>query len=150
MQRFVSEDPIEFAGGDPNLYAYTGNNPTNFIDPSGNFVPQAAVAATLCAAGAAAGAASAYALAGRKVSFGGLIAGTAGGCAAGVGIGWGIGIAVETMFPSLMLAGGQGVFWDGFAAGLGAQLASTQAAAIGAATIHSTFTGSALLVAGRY
>jgi RHS repeat-associated protein len=35
LQRFVSEDPIEFFGGDPNLYSYVINNPANFIDPSG-------------------------------------------------------------------------------------------------------------------
>jgi RHS repeat-associated protein len=33
--RFISEDPIGFRGGDVNLYAYVGNNPTNRIDPSG-------------------------------------------------------------------------------------------------------------------
>ena len=33
--RFISEDPIGFAGGDVNLYAYVGNNPVNFIDPDG-------------------------------------------------------------------------------------------------------------------
>lgn len=35
LQRFISEDPIGFSGGDVNLYAYTGNSPTNFVDPSG-------------------------------------------------------------------------------------------------------------------
>ena len=34
-QRFVSEDPIEFKGGSPNLYAYVGNNPMRLIDPYG-------------------------------------------------------------------------------------------------------------------
>lgn len=33
--RFVSEDPIGFAGGDPNLYGGIGNNPLNWIDPLG-------------------------------------------------------------------------------------------------------------------
>lgn len=33
--RFISEDPISFAGGDANLYRYVGNNPVNFIDPTG-------------------------------------------------------------------------------------------------------------------
>ena len=33
--RFLSEDPIGFAGGDANLYRYVGNSPTNFTDPSG-------------------------------------------------------------------------------------------------------------------
>jgi RHS repeat-associated protein len=35
--RFISEDPIRFAGGDVNLYAYVGNNPVNFADPYGLF-----------------------------------------------------------------------------------------------------------------
>jgi len=33
--RWTSKDPIRFAGGDPNLYAYTGNDPVNKIDPNG-------------------------------------------------------------------------------------------------------------------
>ncbi|MGC1647528.1 MAG: RHS repeat-associated core domain-containing protein [Candidatus Sulfotelmatobacter sp.] len=33
--RFISEDPLGFGGGKPNLYAYVGNNPTDFIDPFG-------------------------------------------------------------------------------------------------------------------
>jgi RHS repeat-associated protein len=35
LQRFISEDPIGFNGGDVNLYAYTRNSPLNFRDPSG-------------------------------------------------------------------------------------------------------------------
>lgn len=35
LQRFISEDPLEFGGGDVNLYGYTANSPTNFTDPSG-------------------------------------------------------------------------------------------------------------------
>ena len=33
--RFVSEDPLGIAAG-PNLYAYVGNDPINFGDPTGN------------------------------------------------------------------------------------------------------------------
>lgn len=33
--RFLSEDPLEFGGGDTNLYAYVGNNPVKLTDPSG-------------------------------------------------------------------------------------------------------------------
>ena len=33
--RWISQDPIGFAGGDANLYRYTGNSPTNSTDPSG-------------------------------------------------------------------------------------------------------------------
>jgi RHS repeat-associated protein len=35
LQRFISEDPIEFLGGDVNLYGYVANNPLSFIDPLG-------------------------------------------------------------------------------------------------------------------
>jgi uncharacterized protein RhaS with RHS repeats len=33
--RFTSEDPIGFAGGDVNFFAYASNNATNIIDPLG-------------------------------------------------------------------------------------------------------------------
>ncbi|MBI2807733.1 MAG: RHS repeat-associated core domain-containing protein [Planctomycetes bacterium] len=36
--RWISEDPIEFAGGDTNLYRYVHNGPANFTDPSGLFL----------------------------------------------------------------------------------------------------------------
>ena len=35
LQRFVSEDPIGFAAGDANLYAYVRNDPANFTDATG-------------------------------------------------------------------------------------------------------------------
>ncbi len=34
--RFLSEDPIGFAGGDQNFYRFALNNPANFVDPSGD------------------------------------------------------------------------------------------------------------------
>ncbi len=37
LQRFISEDPIGFAGG-INFYSYVGNNPVNLIDPYGLYV----------------------------------------------------------------------------------------------------------------
>ena len=33
--RWLSQDPIGFAGGDANLYRYVGNSPTNWVDPNG-------------------------------------------------------------------------------------------------------------------
>ena len=36
--RFISEDPIGFAGGDVNLYGYVFNQPTLLTDPSGRDV----------------------------------------------------------------------------------------------------------------
>jgi len=35
LQRFISEDPIGFEGGDVNLYSYVANNPLTFADPLG-------------------------------------------------------------------------------------------------------------------
>jgi RHS repeat-associated protein len=35
LQRFVSEDPIEFESRDVNLYNYVGNDPLNWTDPLG-------------------------------------------------------------------------------------------------------------------
>ncbi len=35
LQRFISEDPIRFSGGDINLYAYVHNNPARYFDPWG-------------------------------------------------------------------------------------------------------------------
>jgi RHS repeat-associated protein len=34
-QRFIAEDPLEFTGGDINLYAYVLGNPLSYIDPLG-------------------------------------------------------------------------------------------------------------------
>ena len=39
LGRFISEDPIGFAGGDINLYGYVLNRPTMFRDPLGLQVP---------------------------------------------------------------------------------------------------------------
>jgi len=36
MGRFISSDPIEFQAGDFNFYRYVGNDPVNFVDPSGH------------------------------------------------------------------------------------------------------------------
>jgi len=38
-QRFISQDPLGFAGRDANLYAYVGNVPTAFRDPLGLWKP---------------------------------------------------------------------------------------------------------------
>lgn len=39
FHRFISEDSAEFAAGDINLYAYAGNRPTTFSDPTGHIIP---------------------------------------------------------------------------------------------------------------
>ena len=38
LQRFMSEDPIGFRGGDTNLYGYVFNSPSNFTDSSGRIL----------------------------------------------------------------------------------------------------------------
>ncbi|MFZ5876324.1 MAG: RHS repeat-associated core domain-containing protein [Nitrospirota bacterium] len=79
LQRFLSEDPIEFAGGDPNLYAYVFNSPTNYTDPTGEFVQ-----VLLGCAGGAFASGAIDVLSGRKIDYGGLALGCAEG-AIGVG-----------------------------------------------------------------
>jgi RHS repeat-associated protein len=34
--RFVEQDPLSFGGGDSNLYRYCGNEPTGYLDPTGD------------------------------------------------------------------------------------------------------------------
>ena len=34
QQRFISQDPLGFGGGDVNLYAYVANGATNAVDPT--------------------------------------------------------------------------------------------------------------------
>jgi RHS repeat-associated protein len=38
LRRFISEDPIEFDGGNVNLFEYVGNRPTMWRDPTGEIV----------------------------------------------------------------------------------------------------------------
>ena len=43
FQRFVSEDQMGFSAGNPNLYEYAANAPSDVRDPSGNFIQAIAV-----------------------------------------------------------------------------------------------------------
>jgi RHS repeat-associated protein len=43
--KWTAKDPIDFAGGDSNLYGYVLGDPVNMTDPEGLWVPQAIGAA---------------------------------------------------------------------------------------------------------
>ena len=49
--RFISKDPIGFRGGDVNLYSYVGQNPVNWIDPSGHITTEGLTGTLLMGAG---------------------------------------------------------------------------------------------------
>ena len=40
IAKWTAKDPIDFSGGDSNLYSYVLNDGVNFVDPSGLLVPQ--------------------------------------------------------------------------------------------------------------
>lgn len=89
LQRFISQDPLGFGSGDSNFYAYVGNSPANFTDPTGTVAIPAPVA--ICVSGAISGAATdaiLNALMGRKITLGGLARSAGIGCVSAlVGIG---------------------------------------------------------------
>jgi len=51
FSRFISEDPLDFEGGDTNLYSYVANAPLDSVDPTGaGFINCAAALAELAKA----------------------------------------------------------------------------------------------------
>lgn len=96
--RFIAEDPLEFEGGDANLYAYVWNAPLDFIDPFGELIALGPIAAA-CAGGATISVAidvGSDVLAGRKLSLGQLTGSAGLGCVAGVA-----GVAAKVGFTTL-------------------------------------------------
>jgi RHS repeat-associated protein len=79
--RFISEDPAGFTAGDANLYAYVHNNPTNLIDPTGEFAWLA-----LCGGGAIVDA-GIHILTNRKPILGGTLVAAGRGCVTGLAFG---------------------------------------------------------------
>ena len=68
LQRFISEDPMDFAAGETNLYSYVANSPCNYTDPSGHFLVAGCVAGALTSG-------AMDLLSGRKLSLGSLAEG---------------------------------------------------------------------------
>jgi len=79
LQRFISEDPSDFGGGDTNLYAYVSNSPCNATDPSGQFMVEDCLMGML-------GAAVDGLLSGRKFSPKALVKGCAHGIVLGLAL----------------------------------------------------------------
>jgi RHS repeat-associated protein len=134
FQRFVSQDPLGFGGGDVNLYGYVGNSPMNGNDPTGLFAPLA-IAGVSCLVGAAG--AGLAALATRKAtgqSPGNYWAGIGLGCVAG---------ALMTFALSPWLAEGAFLFWSGLGQG-GADIAVEVAQQLGRLTLEMTYAGQVL------
>ena len=121
LQRFISEDPSDFGGGDTNLYAYVSNGPCNATDPSGQFIVGDCLLGMLgtavdgllsgrkfsvkslvkgCANGIVLGLAGRALLAGLAGIGGGLARGLRGGARAGAGRGAG-----PTKGPNCFVAG---------------------------------------------
>lgn len=111
-RRFIAEDPVRFAGGDVNLYAYVGNNPTNFRDPLGLFLFGLAGGVSGSAGLGSGAAGTANVLAGVSVSPGCIGVGAAAGGGAFVGApGSGVGLPGRTANPGgavLGVAGSKG------------------------------------------
>jgi RHS repeat-associated protein len=113
LQRFVSEDPIEFLGGSSNLYPYASNSPIYITDPSGR-CPMCVVA---IAGGVIGGAVAGYEAYKSGASGWNVAAAAAGGAGAGIlaGLtGGAVGYVAATEFGAGAVAAGA---WGGAAGG---------------------------------
>jgi len=106
--RWTAKDPIDFAGGDVNLYGYVQNDPVNWIDPNG-LIPTViggaiGGAAAGAVAGGIAGAVSAWGSGGSWGDIGrsalagagiGALTGGIAGAFLGAGLPGGLGVAAD-------------------------------------------------------
>ncbi|HET8889243.1 MAG TPA: IPT/TIG domain-containing protein [Candidatus Angelobacter sp.] len=136
LDRFISADPIGFAGGSFNLYTYSNNDPLNLKDPSGR---SPCLLGGLLAANAYLGYQIFNELTGRKSTFGPGISGAWNGLKATAGA-FGVGCALFSGGEALIQAGlstpvDGAVFYSGYPEAL------AEAQQIGT-TIGETTTGS--------
>ncbi len=151
--RFISEDPIGWASGQVNNYAYVGGDPVNFVDPDGQIGVAGAIIGGL--AGAAIGAAGAAATCGnvwRAAVFGALNGAIMG--ALGLPTGWGavVGAGLGATFD--IAEQGQSIGdpgFQGFNVGeiIGAAAGGAAGGILGGLT-GSNWGSGAVAVAGRF
>ena len=145
--RFISTDPIGFAGGDTNLYRYVGNSFGNATDPTGNAANLVAGAIGAVAGGIIGGAG--YLLFAEDASFSGFLASVGVGAAAGglAGLTFGASLAATgTGFGGFVTAStAAGTVGGATAGGLnaGVQTGFTDAGAIGQGALYGGVTGAA-------
>jgi RHS repeat-associated protein len=146
QQRFISQDPLGFGGGDVNLYAYVGNDVTNLTDPTGRFVIAVGITGALIGAGLAAAALIAqndrtpsHYVAAMLAGFilGGLLALTVGNL-----------LSILASRSLIMLW--TGFYIEGGSGALGLITSSMRAAAWGATAIQNTFLGEFLGLLGGF
>lgn len=95
--RFISRDPLLFRGKQTNLYAYTFNDPINFIDSDGRIPVLVAIPIIGGAWGGIVGGVTAGLMGGSWGDIGsGAATGFIGGAVAGLGLATGLGAAAST------------------------------------------------------
>jgi RHS repeat-associated protein len=105
--RFLSEDPLRFAGGSSSFYPYAYNSPADFVDPLGLWGQGTATAPAPTttappvelpiAGGAAAGAGTAAAVGGSAEGAAPVFSLIAGGSAEGGSVGGALGVAIGAL-----------------------------------------------------
>jgi RHS repeat-associated protein len=113
--RWTAKDPILFAGGDTDLYAYCLNNPVNWVDPTGQVLPTAIIG----------GFAGAFSGVVTGLQSGNILGAVVGGFVGGV-----VGAAVGSILPQwsgiagAMASGIISGAWGGAAGGVSSAVAS--------------------------
>jgi len=124
--RWMQKDPIGFAGGDTSLYRYVGNDPVNFVDPSGN-IPVPLISGGIGAVFG--GIAGGFVAAANGGDTNAILSGIGVGAVTGFGIGSGAalfsGAGLSIGLGAKSLAAGIGGSLGGFTANLVGQAAFT-------------------------
>ena len=132
-QRFISEDPIGFAGGGPNFYGYVGGNPLRYRDPFGL---SASSAASCFFKGAAVGAVGALVV--GAVAVGAAAVAPVAVVTVGLGAVAVVGITALAWDSGWNIANGN---WDGLAYNLGSAVGAIVVGGFGGRAIAEGING---------